>query len=89
MGQAITQWDIMTLPVPDLKLRLGIRSELNRATRGDVQRGPAIVAGGQTTRCRKSQFWRHGKRLAQGERTRDLAKSYGVSVSTISRLGAS
>jgi transposase len=26
------------------------------------------------------------KRLAKGETTRDLAKSYGVSVSTISRL---
>jgi DNA invertase Pin-like site-specific DNA recombinase len=26
------------------------------------------------------------KRLAKGESTRDLAKSYGVSVSTISRL---
>ncbi len=28
------------------------------------------------------------KRLAKGEPTRDLAKSYGVSVSTISRLVA-
>jgi DNA invertase Pin-like site-specific DNA recombinase len=28
------------------------------------------------------------QRLAKGERTRDLAKSYGVSVSTISRLVA-
>jgi transposase len=28
------------------------------------------------------------QRLANGEKTRDLAKSYGVSISTISRLTA-
>jgi hypothetical protein len=28
------------------------------------------------------------RRVAKGETTRDLAKSYGVSVSTISRLAA-
>jgi hypothetical protein len=28
------------------------------------------------------------ERLAKGEKTRDLAKSYGVSISTLSRLAA-
>ena len=78
----------LILAIFGIAAKLERRRIIDRTARGRADAKAKGVKFGRKPKLTPHQKTEARQRLAKGEATRDLAKSYGVSVSTISRLAA-